>query len=162
MSTAVRGIARAAMHRRCTRTFPCCIHKLTTVDMNLVVLCRAALYSDTARYHKLRNAGHVAHDDRRRHYIMEEKGRRDLHRRGCFTGDRMHSPMVMTWTSHTAPPQETDKATIDVEAQEDGVMGKILVRLSPPIRGGTRLSEYTLYRLLMARRTSQWARSLRS
>jgi hypothetical protein len=27
--------------------------------------------------------------------------------------------------------QETDKATIDVEAQEDGVLGKIIVRFSP-------------------------------
>lgn len=27
--------------------------------------------------------------------------------------------------------QETDKATMDVEAQDDGVIGKIIVRLSP-------------------------------
>jgi hypothetical protein len=29
------------------------------------------------------------------------------------------------------PAQETDKATIDVEAQDDGVLGKILVRAPP-------------------------------
>ena len=35
----------------------------------------------------------------------------------------------------THPGQETDKATIDVEAPEDGILGKILVRVLPPHRG---------------------------
>jgi hypothetical protein len=31
----------------------------------------------------------------------------------------------------TRPVQETDKAVIDVEAQDDGIMGKILVCILP-------------------------------
>ena len=37
---------------------------------------------------------------------------------------------IFTQTLADMRRQETDKATIDVEAQDDGVMGKIIVRLS--------------------------------
>ena len=47
---------------------------------------------------------------------------------------------------HTSlsPLQETDKATIDVEAQDDGVMGKILVRQ-------THIVAHTLHMTLIPR-----------
>lgn len=39
---------------------------------------------------------------------------------------------ILPWTDDLSPTgQETDKAVIDVEAQEDGVMGKIMVRSLP-------------------------------
>jgi hypothetical protein len=36
----------------------------------------------------------------------------------------------VSYTDSTAHLQETDKATIDVEAQDDGVLGKIIVSCS--------------------------------
>ena len=68
---------------------------------------------------------------------MEEEGRRDFLCRGCLARDRAYT---ICWLRHEAnrlppsplirlfTPQETDKATIDVEAQDDGVLGKIIVR----------------------------------
>jgi hypothetical protein len=43
-----------------------------------------------------------------------------------------HNWPTLPWADNLSPTgQETDKAVIDVEAQEDGIMGKILVRSLP-------------------------------
>lgn len=59
----------------------------------------------------------VAHHDRGRHFRVEGQG-----------GRRVRGGRVLLTI-------ETDKASIDVEAQDDGIMGKILVRpvASPPL-----------------------------
>jgi len=57
---------------------------------------------------------------------MEEERRRIIHRRRRLAGDRRLS-LSVACTFHSSNFQETDKATIDVEAQDDGIMGKIIV-----------------------------------
>ena len=63
-------------------------------------------------------------------------------------------------TALTRSVQETDKATIDVEAQEDGILGKILVQTFH--RGGLYPLTYPtpVYRLRMALRMCPSAESL--
>lgn len=58
---------------------------------------------------------------------MEKKGWREFYRGGCLARD---CECYLSFSVNLAQEvsQETDKATIDVEAQEDGIMGKILVR----------------------------------
>lgn len=41
----------------------------------------------------------------------------------------MLNRIVTRDVAHSSSYQETDKATIDVEAQDDGILGKILVRV---------------------------------
>lgn len=62
---------------------------------------------------------------------MEEERRRLIRSRRCLARDRKSDKQLQgSLPTLTSSPQETDKATMDVEAQEDGVLAKILVRLS--------------------------------
>jgi len=45
----------------------------------------------------------------------------------------MHIPLTLKSALNHAPSQETDKAVIDVEAQEDGILAKIVVCGTPVI-----------------------------
>ena len=62
---------------------------------------------------------------------MEKERRRNIfHRRrsprDCTLPGHVFHPSLTHTISHTR--QETDKATIDVEAQDDGILAKIIVR----------------------------------
>jgi hypothetical protein len=63
---------------------------------------------------------------------VEEKGRRGFFgwrcpTRNCLLFLSLDCLHVLTNGTTCVCLQETDKATIDVEAQEDGIMGKIIV-----------------------------------
>ena len=64
--------------------------------------------------------------------LREKKGRRSIWRRRHFIGNR---EFRLLWGSRFIYPfltiQETDKAVIDVEAQDDGIVGEILVCIFP-------------------------------
>jgi hypothetical protein len=52
--------------------------------------------------------------------------------------------------------QETDKATMDVEAQEDGVLGKIIVSLLHSFDAEMTPDESRPFRSLTAPKMSKW------
>lgn len=58
---------------------------------------------------------------------MEKGRRRNILLRRCSPRDRMSIPLKFK-SAHNDALQETDKAVIDVEAQEDGILAKIVVR----------------------------------
>lgn len=77
---------------------------------------------------KLLHALTIAHNDRRKHCELEsERGYAETHRAigllqliNGITGDSFSAGDVILEI-------ETDKATMDVEAQDDGIMAKITV-----------------------------------
>lgn len=105
--------------------------------------CRSAhLRTETCSL-QVCHARNESYHDRRWYCYLEKEGRRIIHCRRRFAGDCKHS------TSLSVPPltspKETDKATIDVEAQDDGILAKIIVS---PLRCSCRVFSAIL-RLLM-------------
>jgi hypothetical protein len=108
-----------------------------------------------------RHARYVADHDRGRYCAVEEAGGGGVRHWRCLARN------CALWVSGsclgtvlTRSVQETDKATIDVEAQEDGILGKILVR-KPRCHGPHTLAHPTpVYRPRMAPRMCPSARSL--
>jgi hypothetical protein len=100
----------------------------------MLALARAAARASSsrrgARGDGPADAGHVADDEGGRHRRLEAQGGRRL-----FRGRRPARDCACAGLQSRRTPderaQETDKATIDVEAQDDGVLGKILVRAPP-------------------------------
>ena len=64
---------------------------------------------------------------------MEKGRRRILLLRRCSPRDCMRIPLELKSALNDASLQETDKAVIDVEAQEDGVLAKIVVCGNPVV-----------------------------
>lgn len=81
-----------------------------------------------SRNHPIPDASNVSNHDRGWYCLLEKAGRRIFCTRRRLARNCLIYILETFYDAHISV-QETDKATIDVEAQEDGIMGKILVCL---------------------------------
>jgi len=79
-------------------------------------------------------ASDESYHDRRWHRSMEGQGGPKVFRRGCSSRNCAHPIFCSFRVMSQILYQETDKATIDVEAPEDGILAKIIVSTHQGVR----------------------------